>query len=46
MVHRYSWGACLAAEAAQLEDVKAYIGISPVTGTFTAALQDDVPWSA
>lgn len=30
--YRYSWGACLAAHAAQLENVTAYIGISPVTG--------------
>ena len=29
---RYSWGACLAAHAAQLDQVKAYVGISPVTG--------------
>lgn len=30
---RYSWGACLAAHAAaQLKDVTAFVGVSPVTG--------------
>lgn len=30
---RYSWGACLAAHAAaQLEDITAFVGVSPVTG--------------
>lgn len=28
----YSWGACVAAHAAQLQHITAFVGISPVTG--------------
>lgn len=32
----YSWGACVAAHAAQLHHVTAFVGISPVTGSLAS----------